>query len=158
MCHLTKLIFILSFAFYENISCNKVLIGQDREHFTDIRDIVSLAFKLLTALNALFIPAKFCGVFQWSMKPNFCLQRHWDTEMNWQEDEIFFLAANLTLLVITEPVLSEWMSVSRIKQSWQATWPLQDWFQWMFSNFVNAMRLMGTCTISFRDLAHTPPR
>ena len=52
--------------FLRERSCNKVLIGQDPEHFTDIRDKVSLAFKLLTALNALFIPAKFCGVFQWS--------------------------------------------------------------------------------------------
>lgn len=51
-------------AFHEDISYNNLLIGQDREHFSDIRDKGRLTFKLLTILNDLFVPAKFCGVFQ----------------------------------------------------------------------------------------------
>lgn len=64
--HLNCTAYNAVFAFRENISYNKILIGQDREHLSDIRDKGTLTFKLLTALNALFIPAKFCGAFQWS--------------------------------------------------------------------------------------------
>ena len=63
MCHLTKA--KVSFAFHENTSYNKLLIGHDREHLSDMRDKESLTFKLLTiSLNALFIPIKFCRIFQ----------------------------------------------------------------------------------------------
>ena len=50
-----------AFAFHENISYNKLLIGQDREQFLDIRDKGSLT---LNAMNGLLIRAKCCGVFQ----------------------------------------------------------------------------------------------
>ena len=53
-----------SFAFHENTSDNKWLIGQDREHLSDMRDKGGLTFKLLTILNALFIPVKICGISQ----------------------------------------------------------------------------------------------
>ena len=69
-----------AFAFSGNISCNKLLIDQDREHFSDIRDKGSLTFKLLAVFNALFIDAKLWGLPA-HQKHNFCLQRHWDIEI-----------------------------------------------------------------------------
>ena len=84
-----------AFPFHENISYNKLLIGQDRGHFSDIREV-----------NALLIPAKFCGVFHWSKSIISVHKdtRAWILKLKWQEDENFYLVAHLSPLVITKPI------------------------------------------------------